>query len=72
MFSSTPGQGISYQVGKLQITRLLSDARRLQGKNFSMLEFNNFVWNNGNVPIALERWELLQDAGEVPRDINGP
>ena len=67
MFSSTPGQGISYQIGKLQITKLLSDARRIQGKDFSMLQFNNFVWNNGNVPIALQRWELLQDASDVPR-----
>jgi hypothetical protein len=66
MFSSTPGQGISYQIGKLQITQLLSDARRTQGKDFSMLQFNNFVWNNGNVPISLQRWELLQDASEVP------
>lgn len=66
MFSSTPGQGISYQIGKLQITRLLSDARRMQGKDFSMLQFNDFVWNNGNVPIALQRWELLQDASDVP------
>jgi uncharacterized protein (DUF885 family) len=66
-FASTPGQGISYQIGKLQITQLLSDARRAQGKDFSMLQFNNFVWNNGNVPIALQRWELLQDASEVPR-----
>jgi hypothetical protein len=31
-----------------------------------MLKFNNFVWNNGNVPISLQRWELLQDATEVP------
>jgi uncharacterized protein (DUF885 family) len=66
MFSSTPGQGISYQIGKLQIIQLLSDARRLQGADFSMLKFNNFVWNNGNVPISLQRWELLQDATEVP------
>jgi uncharacterized protein (DUF885 family) len=66
MFSSTPGQGISYQIGKLQITKLLSDARRIQGKDFSMLQFNNFVWDNGNVPIALQRWELLQDASDVP------
>jgi len=65
MFSSTPGQGISYQIGKLQITQLLADARRMQGKDFSLLQFNNFVWNNGNVPIALQRWELLQDASEV-------
>jgi uncharacterized protein (DUF885 family) len=66
MFSSTPGQGISYQIGKLQITQLLSDARRGQGKDFSMLQFNDFVWNNGNVPIALQRWEMLQDATQVP------
>jgi uncharacterized protein (DUF885 family) len=65
MFSSTPGQGISYHVGKLQIIRLLSDARRMP--DFSMLKFNDFVWNNGNVPIALQRWELLQDASDVPR-----
>jgi uncharacterized protein (DUF885 family) len=67
MFSSTPGQGISYQIGKLQITQLLADARRVQGADFSMLKFNDFVWSNGNVPIALQRWELLQDASEVPR-----
>ena len=66
MFSSTPGQGISYQIGKLQITQLLSDARRMQGKDFSMLQFNDFVWNNGNVPIALQRWEMLQDSPELP------
>jgi uncharacterized protein (DUF885 family) len=65
-FASTPGQGISYQIGKLQITQLLADARRAQGKDFSLLQFNNFVWNNGNVPIALQRWELLQDASDVP------
>jgi uncharacterized protein (DUF885 family) len=65
MFSSTPGQGISYQIGKLQITRLLSDARRMP--DFSMQKFNDFVWDNGNVPIALQRWELLQDASDVPR-----
>jgi uncharacterized protein (DUF885 family) len=65
-FSSTPGQAISYQIGKLQIMQLLSDAKRVQAADFSMLKFNNFVWNNGNVPISLQRWELLQDATEVP------
>ncbi|HEX3471889.1 MAG TPA: DUF885 family protein [Silvibacterium sp.] len=66
MFSSTPGQAISYQIGKLQIMQLLSDARLKQGASFSTLKFNDFVWNNGNVPIALQRWELLQDASQVP------
>jgi hypothetical protein len=66
MFASTPGQAISYQIGKLQIVELLSDARRKEGKDFSMLKFNDFVWNNGNVPISLQRWELLGDASQVP------
>jgi uncharacterized protein (DUF885 family) len=65
-FASTPGQAISYQIGKLQITALLADARRAQGADFSLLRFNDFVWNNGNVPLALQRWELLDDASQVP------
>src|SRR6266702_8065167 len=64
MFASTPGQAITYQIGKAQIMQLLSDARRTQGSDFSLLKFNDFVWNNGNVPIALQRWELLQDASQ--------
>jgi uncharacterized protein (DUF885 family) len=72
MFASTPGQAISYQIGKLQITQLLADARRAQGTNFSMLQFNDFVWNNGNVPISLQRWELLNDASDVPAPIAMP
>jgi uncharacterized protein (DUF885 family) len=67
MFASTPGQAISYQVGKLQIVQLLSDARRAQGSEFSLLKFHDFVWSNGNVPISLQRWELLHDAKDVPQ-----
>jgi hypothetical protein len=65
-FASTPGQAISYQVGKLQINELLADARRAQGSAFSLLHFNDLLWNNGNVPIALQRWELLNDPSELP------
>jgi uncharacterized protein (DUF885 family) len=66
LFASTPGQAISYQIGKLQITELLADARRAAGANFSLLAFNDFVWNNGNVPLSLQRWELLGDPSAVP------
>ena len=66
LFASTPGQAISYQIGKIQITELLADARRAQGESFSLLAFNDFVWNNGNVPLSLQRWELLGDASAVP------
>jgi hypothetical protein len=66
LFASTPGQGISYQIGKIQIEDLLADARRAQGDGFSLLAFHDFVWTNGNVPLALQRWELLGDASAVP------
>jgi uncharacterized protein (DUF885 family) len=59
MFATTPGQAISYQIGKIQILRLLADARLAQGDNFSLQKFHDFVWLNGNVPIALQRWEYL-------------
>jgi len=72
MFASSPGQAITYQVGKLQITQLLADARRAKGENFSLLRFNDFVWSNGNVPIALQRWEMLGDAHDVPPAVEVP
>lgn len=65
-FASLPGQAISYQIGKMQITQLLSDTRRAQGKEFSLQRFHDFVWTNGNVPFSLQRWELLDDASDVP------
>ena len=54
-----PGQKISYQAGKLQIMQMLMDARLNQGDKFSVESFHNYVWLNGNVPIALLRWEYL-------------
>jgi uncharacterized protein (DUF885 family) len=66
LFASAPGQAISYQIGKIQMIRLLSDARRAQGAAFSLLAFNDRVWQNGNVPFALQRWELLNDPSDLP------
>ena len=64
-FASTPGQAISYQIGKLQISRFLADARRQKGKAFSLRGLHDFLWQNGNVPIALQRWEYLGLKDEV-------
>jgi uncharacterized protein (DUF885 family) len=66
MFASTPGQAITYQIGKLDIIRMLSDARQKQGDAFKLQNFHDFVWLNGNLPFALQRWELLGDAKDVP------
>ena len=66
-FSTGPGQAITYQIGKLQITKLLADARLQQGEKFSLRAFHDFVWKNGNVPIALQRWQYLGASDELPR-----
>ena len=58
-FSTGPGQAITYQIGKLQIIKFLADARLQQGEKFNLRTFHDFVWKNGNVPIALQRWEYL-------------
>ena len=66
-FSTGPGQAITYQIGKLQIMRFLAEARLRQGEKFNLRAFHDFVWKNGNVPIALQRWEYLGAPDEVPR-----
>ena len=58
-FASSPGQAITYQIGKLQALRLLAEAKRAQGDAFRLRAFHDFVYRNGNVPISLLRWELL-------------
>ncbi len=63
-FSTGPGQAITYQIGKLQITKFLAEARLQQGEKFNLRAFHDFVWKNGNVPLALQRWEYLGAPGE--------
>ena len=58
-FASSPGQAISYQIGKTQIMNFLAEAKRQQGEKFDLQAFHDFLWLNGNVPIALQRWEYL-------------
>jgi uncharacterized protein (DUF885 family) len=58
-FATGPGQAISYQIGKLQIVKFLAEARLQQGDKFDLRAFHDFVWKNGNVPIALQQWEYL-------------
>jgi uncharacterized protein (DUF885 family) len=58
-FALTPGQGISYQIGKLQILKLISDAKILLGDKFSLKNYHDYMLDNGNIPIALQRWEYL-------------
>ena len=58
-FSTSPGGAMTYQIGKLQILKFLADARMQQGGKFNLRAFHDFVWKNGNVPVALQEWEYL-------------
>lgn len=64
-FAATPGQAMTYQVGKTQVLGLLADASRTDG--FSLRAFHDRLWLEGNVPFALQRWELLDDRGDLDR-----
>jgi uncharacterized protein (DUF885 family) len=58
-FSTSPGGAMTYQIGKLQILKFLADARMQQSDKFNLRAFHDFLWKNGNVPIALQSWEYL-------------
>ena len=58
-FAETPGQALTYQVGKTQLIALIADAVRLRGPGLDLHRLHDDLWVNGNVPIALQRWELL-------------
>ena len=64
-FASSPGQAITYQIGKLQIVKFLADARLNQNEKFNLRAFHDYLWKNGNVPIALLRWEYLGLSDEI-------
>ena len=66
-FATGPGQAITYQIGKLQIIKFLADARMQQGDKFNLRAFHDFLWQNGNVPISLQRWEYLGAPDEAVR-----
>jgi hypothetical protein len=65
-FAESPGQALSYQVGKTQLIALIADAIRVRGADLDLKSLHDEVWINGNVPIALLRWELLGLTDELP------
>ncbi|HLK19904.1 MAG TPA: DUF885 family protein [Bryobacteraceae bacterium] len=66
-FSTAPGLAIAYEIGKLQIERNLAQRRLQLGDRFKLRDFHDYVWSNGNVPLALQRWELLELDDDVKK-----
>jgi len=64
-FAANPGFAIGYLVGKLQLQRLVADAARAQGAAFRIRDVHDHIWRDGNVPLSLQRFELLGDRSEL-------
>jgi len=66
-FALSPGQAITYQIGKIQILKLISDAKVKLGNKFNLRNYHDYMMLNGNVPIALQRWEYLGLNDEISK-----
>ncbi len=66
-FAAGPGQAITYQIGKTQILKLIADAKIQQKDAFNLHTLHDYIWLNGNVPIALLRWEYLGLRDEISK-----
>ncbi|MCX6170533.1 MAG: DUF885 family protein [Ignavibacteriales bacterium] len=64
-YAYNPGQAISYQIGKIQLTEFLSESKIKLGAKFNLKDFHDYVMMNGNVPISLLRWEYLGLRSEI-------
>ena len=72
-YTANPGHAMTYLVGKRQILQLQADALRMQGEGFDLRAFHDRLWREGNVPLSLQRYELLGDRSELEvLDASGP
>ncbi|MFP4312492.1 MAG: DUF885 family protein, partial [Nitriliruptoraceae bacterium] len=72
-YTANPGHAMTYLVGKQQILALQAELLRVQGEAFSLRAFHDRLWLEGNVPLALQRFEVLGDRSELEvLDAAGP
>ena len=65
-FFAAPTGGIVYQIGKMQIERLLAERRQQLGDQFDLRQFHDDLVAAAWVPIELTRWEMT-GSGENAR-----
>jgi len=62
---TTPGYGIGYAVGLIQLKHLVADRKRELGERFNLREFHDAFLSHGRIPIALTRREMTGEEDEV-------
>ncbi|TCO62807.1 DUF885 family protein [Actinocrispum wychmicini] len=59
LYASNPGVGLSYLAGRAQILDLFTACTQHHGPDFDLRAFHDRLWRAGNVPLTLQRLELL-------------
>ena len=44
---------------------LIADARVEFGDNFNLRHYHDYMMENGNMPIALQHWEYLEETDDL-------
>ena len=65
IYLKTPGSGIAYQMGKIQLEALMADRAAQLGDDFNLREFHDEFLAAGTIPISLIRWEMTGYDDEV-------
>jgi hypothetical protein len=64
-----PAYGTSYNMGKIEIERIIAEYARQRNGNFIMKEFMNDLNNVGMIPTSLIYWELTGDKSVLEKAI---
>ena len=62
-----PGQGYSYQIGRLEIRRLRTQAEQALGPKFDIKQFHDRVLENGTITLPMLRDVITRWIAEVSR-----
>jgi hypothetical protein len=66
-FFVAPTGGLDYQVGKMQIERLLGERRNGLGEDFDLRDFHDTLVQAAWVPLELTRWEMMERSEHAAR-----
>jgi uncharacterized protein (DUF885 family) len=58
IYLKRPTYGLSYQLGKMEILKLLGDRKHQLGDKFNLKAFHDQFLAAGTIPVSLIRWEM--------------
>jgi len=67
LYLRTPGYGMGYVVGKVQLEKFMADRAHQLGDKFVLKNFMDEFIASGMIPIALSRWEMTGLDDEIKR-----